>query len=258
MMRGIRLLLPLTVALLAFLPHAAAGLEPTEQEAVAADAGSEPIEQDAVAAAARDQFEANVRASIERLGVTGEQQDALRPVLLDHGEAQRAIFEKYVVALDDPDGRRPQIEYLQKMNKALRRNNAKFEKRVAKILSEDQMIVFGQIQEEGRARMRGFFSARRLERIGQQLALTEDQLAEIGPILTEHGETQMGVFEKHDIEVGSRDKVNFRTLLALRQETRAVNARTLRRLSTILSEEQLATYKALQEKQQNKVRARIQ
>ena len=201
-------------------------------------------------------LEAGVDQAIGTLGLSAEQRAALRPLLLEQGREQGAVLERYEEALDG-DGRRPALEHLQRMNKALRRNNTKLERRVARVLSTDQMVAFGRMQEGGRQRVREFVTSRRLERIGRELGLTDGQMAEAAPILVAHGEAQMALFDRHGVEIGSRDKPGFRTLLALQQETSTVNDRALRRLSAVFSSEQLDRYKAMLDEQRRKVRARI-
>ena len=69
----------------------------------------------------------------------------------------------------------------------------------------------------------------------------------------------MAVLDEHGIEFGAegRRRTRLRTLLALRNDLRDVDEATLERLAPVLSDEQLAGYRAIQDEQRERNRARI-
>lgn len=200
-------------------------------------------------------LEAVVQEAFARLELSEDQLTHLRPVFRSHFEAQFGLLTQYGVLSDQGTDN---LENAQELGKHLESNNQKFEAQVAEILSDTQMSEFRRLQEESREAFRERAFASSLEQLGQTLELTDEQLAAATPILSNHTQTQLAIFEKHGVDLSGREKASMMTLLALRQDTNAVNARTLRQLSAIFSEEQLEKYKAIQEEQRERVRDRIQ
>ena len=102
------------------------------------------------------QAEERIQALIERLQLTEEQIDEVRPVLEESAAAQQRILSTYGL---DPESRqsaaeRPGRRQLMTMRKEM---NAVREKTMAKLeqsLSDEQLAEFERIQEERRAEMR--------------------------------------------------------------------------------------------------------
>lgn len=201
---------------------------------------------------------AGVEQAIARLQLSEEQSAQLRPVFDSYLDEQIAVLEEYgALAGAGDSGQRSNIENAQEMVKRLNGNSQRFEGRVAQVLSEAQMSELRRLQEESREAFRERAFAAYMKRIGDALQLTGEQLTAVAPVLAGHQETQLEIFEKHEIDIGGEDKPGFGTLLALRRDANAANARTLKLLSDILSKEQLASYKKIENEQRRKVQARI-
>lgn len=197
----------------------------------------------------------------ERLGLSSEQWNELRPILRDHFEAQRAILEKYGVDIENGDaGQRSSAENMRELSEELRRSSDGFEEQAAGILSPSQMAQLQQLQDERKERMREQLLVRQLEEMGAELGLTDEQLARMQPIYLDHVTTQLEILEKHGIEFGAPEqgrRVGFRKLRRLRRDTDRANSETIERLTPILTGEQLQRYQAIQEEQRNQMRDRI-
>ena len=251
-----------TVLALALLPpsYAQDGEEPANaqpaEDAPIAQVVEDPSDEQI---AENPEIAAAMREAIARLELTEEQLAELSPIFEAHLEKQLAVLEEHgALSGERGSSRRSALENAQDMGKKLNRNNRRFEKQASRILSEEQMAELRRLQEEGRETFRERAVAVRMEQIGETLELTDEQVAAATPVLANHLEAQLAVFEKHDVELGSRERAGLRKLLAIRKETNAVNARTLRLLSNILNEEQLAEYKTIQDEQRRKVRDRLQ
>lgn len=98
-----------------------------------------------------------IKAMADELNLTDEQRQALIPVLQQHGQATKAIFEKH--GIDPGSGERPPLRKMLAVRGDMNKNRAAFEKQVATILSPAQMDAFERLQEQqrqaARARLTG-------------------------------------------------------------------------------------------------------
>ena len=95
----------------------------------------------------------------------------------------------------------------------------------------------------------------RLQETRLRLALTEEQMTEVRPILQDHFDAQMTILDKYDIGNGKRPKL--RKLRALRQDLKANKAQTTKRLAAILSAEQTAEFDKIQAEQKERTREKF-
>lgn len=87
-----------------------------------------------------------------------------------------------------------------------------------------------------------------------RLSLTDVQVERLTPIFERYIEAQMAILDEHGIEIGGEGRTRLRTLLALRRDLRAADEATLERLSSILTGEQLAAYRTVQDEQRERNR----
>ena len=87
-----------------------------------------------------------------RLELSGQQREALRPILLDHVESMRAVMEKY--GIDPASGERPSLTVMFAVRRDMKSNRDAFDARVAEVLSPAQMDSFKKIRDEQRKAMR--------------------------------------------------------------------------------------------------------
>lgn len=93
-----------------------------------------------------------------------------------------------------------------------------------------------------------------------RLALTEEQQAQVKPILEKHFAAQMAILDKHGIKVGNQagnKRPGFRQLRALRNEMNENKVKTMKQLSAILSEEQMAEFEQIQAELKERMRERF-
>ena len=187
-----------------------------------------------------------------RLALTEEQMTEVRPILQDHFDAQMAIMDKYDM---DGSSSRSDSQQLRTLRQALEANKAQTAERLGAILSAEQMAEFDKIQAEHKRQALERFREKRIEDIGARLALTEEQMTEVRPILQDHFDAQMTILDKYDIGNGKRPKL--RKLRALRQDLKANKAQTTKRLAAILSAEQTAEFDKIQAEQKERTREKF-
>lgn len=195
-----------------------------------------------------------------RLNLTDEQVEQLTPIFRARFEAQMAILEEYGIDSETKDdGQRSNIENFQGLRQALQKSGAEFEKQLATVLSKTQMKEFRALEEEAKTRIREAAMVWGVKKIGQQIDLDEEQLAEFIPIYLDHVQSQIEILDKHGIEFGGerQGRTRLRTLLALRKDMRVADEAMLEKLSEILSKEQLIKFRAIQEEQRKRNRDRI-
>jgi len=103
------------------------------------------------------------------------------------------------------------------------------------------------------------------ERIAEtkaRLKLSDEQIEQLTPVLKSSFEAQMAVLEKHGIDLENRDsgnqkKLGFREARKLRKDLDVVRESTLDQVEGILSEEQFAEYKKIQDERKKKMREMI-
>ena len=141
----------------------------------------------------------------------------------------------------------------------MRENRAELQTEIAMVLSAEQMAEFAALQAEAGERVREAAMARRVQQIGQRIGLDEALFEPFAAVYADHVNAQLAVLEEHGIEFGAerQGRKRLRTLLALRRDLRGVDEATLERLSSILDDEQLAGYRAIQDEQREQNRQRI-
>ena len=100
----------------------------------------------------------------------------------------------------------------------------------------------------------------RLQETKLRLGLTEEQMAQLKPVLTDHFDAQMAVLDKHGIAVGNRGdrgRLGLRKLRALRRDMDKISDNTSKRLSGILSKAQLAEFEKIQKEQRDQMREKL-
>jgi len=103
------------------------------------------------------------------------------------------------------------------------------------------------------------------ERIAEttaRLNLSDEQVEQLTPILRSGFELQMALLKKHDIDFQHKNsdiqaKLGFRDSRKLRKEMKTIRANTSDEVEKILSEEQFAKYKEIQEERQKEMRQMI-
>ena len=104
---------------------------------------------------------------------------------------------------------------------------------------------------------------RRIEAARERLALTDEQAEAIVPILKAGAQKQAAVLERHGIDLDGRSagnreaRLGLRALRKLRREMDAVRGETVEKLANVLTEEQVAEYKKIQEENRKAMRSRI-
>ena len=100
-----------------------------------------------------------------------------------------------------------------------------------------------------------------LEQTKQRLNPTDEQVAEIRPILKASLEETRAVLDKHGIDLSipeeQRDRPSFREMRKMGKDLKVVRESTTAKLAEILSEEQLDTYKEIQEERRKQMREQI-
>lgn len=102
----------------------------------------------------------------------------------------------------------------------------------------------------------------RIAETRERLKLSDEQVEQLTPILKSSIEAQMGVLEKHGIDLENRDSENqkrlsFREARKLRKDLDVVRKSSLEQVEGILSEKQFAEYKEIQEERRKKMREMI-
>ena len=98
----------------------------------------------------------------------------------------------------------------------------------------------------------------RMQEIGSRLGLTEEQVIQLKPILEGHFDAQMAIFDKYGLNVENRgSRPDVQTLRALRKDLDENKTKTSKRLSGILSREQLAEFEKIQKEQRQKMREKF-
>ena len=202
------------------------------------------------------QLEARRQETKLRLGLTEEQMAQLKPILDDHFDAQMAILDKYGFNAEN----RPDAQTLRTLRQELYENKVKTSKRLSDILSSVQLAEFEKIQIENKKQIQEKLLSKRAENIGTKLGLTEEQMAQLKPILADQFDAQMAVLDKHGIAVGDRGdrgRLGFRKLRALRRDLDKISDKISKRVSDILSSAQLAEFKKIQKEQREQMREKL-
>ena len=107
---------------------------------------------------ARERIRAQVEASLDRLQLTDEQREAVRPIVEETFAQRLAVLEKHGI---DPANlnadNRPGYRTMRKLGKDMDKVRKETEKQLQAVLTADQMEVWKEMEEERRARMREQF-----------------------------------------------------------------------------------------------------
>ena len=98
----------------------------------------------------------------------------------------------------------------------------------------------------------------RVEATIERLDLTDEQRPEIEAILTESTEKRLAILGSYGVQPGSRPDLNRRKMMTMRKEVSAVSDDTMAKLKGVLTEDQLAEYKKVQQEQRDAMRAAMQ
>ena len=205
------------------------------------------------------QLEARMRETKSKLGLTEEQMAQLKPILADHFDAQMAILDKYGLNAENLDNR-PDAQTLRALRQELDENKTNTSKHLSGILSKTQLVEFEKIQKEHKKQIQEKLLSKRTEDIGVKLDLTEEQMAQLKPILADHFDAQMAILDKHGIAVGNRGdrgRLGLRKLRALRRDLDKISDNISKRLSGILSKAQLAEFEKIQKEQREQMREKL-
>jgi len=96
----------------------------------------------------------------------------------------------------------------------------------------------------------------------ERLGLTDEQTEQVRPVLEESMQARQAILSNYGIgfEGGDRPagKLKPREIMSMRREMKAVRADTQNKLEPILSDEQFAEYKLMQDERRAEMRERIQ
>lgn len=186
----------------------------------------------------------------ERLDLTDEQVEAVRPIIEEKIEKMTAIREKR-----GTDRRAARTE-MQKLKWDT-------EVRLNEILNEDQIEKYLELRQDMRTkRHRGKFRGdgmgkgfnrtpeQVIERLTDRLDLNEEQAAAIEPVIKESIEKKRGIFDKYGEK---RSEVRD----AMRSELRAEGDETEAELSTILTDEQMEDLRTFKEQKRARMDKRM-
>ena len=101
----------------------------------------------------------------------------------------------------------------------------------------------------------------RVAEVRQRLDLTDEQVAQMEPIIESGIEARLLVLEEYGIDPearasGAQDKLRLRQKRALAKELNEINAEVRDEMSEILTDEQLAEYEKIQEERRAEMRER--
>lgn len=103
----------------------------------------------------------------------------------------------------------------------------------------------------------------RIEQTRKRLNLTDEQIVRIEPILESNFEATMLVLENHGIEFDpdvpreQRERPGFRKMRAISRDLQAVREETAAEMAEVLTDEQMAEYRKIQEERRAELRERI-
>lgn len=101
----------------------------------------------------------------------------------------------------------------------------------------------------------------RIEQTKQRLNLTDQQVAQIEPVLESSFEASMLVLEDHGIDLtvprDQRERPGFRKIRAIAKDLKAVREETAEEMAEILTDEQMKEYREIQEERRAELREQI-
>ena len=100
----------------------------------------------------------------------------------------------------------------------------------------------------------------RMQETKERLGFTEEQQAQLQPVLDDHFNAQMAILDKYGLDAGNREsgkQPDFKKIRELRKELDANTAKTTERLSGLLSEEQLAEFEKIQDERKKQIQEKF-
>lgn len=101
----------------------------------------------------------------------------------------------------------------------------------------------------------------RIEQTKQRLNLSDEQVANIEPVLISRAEASMLVLENNGIDLTvpreQRERPGFQQMQTIAKELQAVREETAEEMAEILSEEQMQEYRKIQKENRAEMRERI-
>jgi len=105
--------------------------------------------------AAVERIRTQVKGALERLQLNDEQREAVRPIIEANFEQRLAVLQKHGIDLKNRDAnKRPNLRKMLRLRKDLGKVGDKTEKELKKILNDDQMKVWKELEKERREQMR--------------------------------------------------------------------------------------------------------
>ena len=115
-------------------------------------------------------------------------------------------------------------------------------------------------QDAGRAERLEAFQ-QRLEEARTRLDLTDEQVEQVRPILRTGFEALLDVLQEHGIDLqagsGGAGRLGFLRLRRVQRDLNAAREQTLEDLDDVLTDEQIETYREIQEENRQAMRARL-
>lgn len=196
---------------------------PASAAAPAAPAASAPMPEDEASAQA-------LALAVKRLSLTEKQTAKIKPLLAAHVTRLRKLMADYTGA-----GANVMPSFLEEFT-ATREN---FRNSVLPILTDPQKVQFDVLRQEVDAALRDQICDYRVASLKDRLALTPEQQAAIRPILKGDFEKKRALLAVHTAPTGGAQSRRF-----LSDQAREVQAATEVNLATVLSPEQMKTYRA--------------
>jgi Spy/CpxP family protein refolding chaperone len=188
-----------------------------------AEAKAPPVTDEAAAAQA-------LTLAQKRLNLTPEQTEKARPLVQAQVVKLRGLFQEYT-----GEGATVLPSFLQEFQKT----RDDFRSSMFTILTEPQKSAFDQLRKEVDAALREEICTQRIALLKERLGLTPQQEAALRPILNDDFEKKRNLAVLHTSATGGPEARR-----PLNDEVRKVQAETETRLASVLTPEQMKTYRA--------------
>jgi len=105
--------------------------------------------------AAVERIRTQVKGALESLQLNDEQREAVRPIIEANFEQRLAVLQKHGIDLKNREAnKRPSLGKMLKLRKDLGKVGDKTEKELGKVLNDDQMKVWKELEKKRREQMR--------------------------------------------------------------------------------------------------------
>ena len=105
--------------------------------------------------AAVERIRTQVKGALESLQLNDEQREAVRPIIEANFEQRLAVLQKHGIDLKTREAnKRPSLGKMLKLRKDLGKVGDKTEKELGKVLNDDQMKVWKELEKKRREQMR--------------------------------------------------------------------------------------------------------